>query len=141
MEEKLYRKKSLDSIQSPDNLTNYIRVSNPGVWLLLAAVIVLLAGALIWSIFGRVERSISTYVEIEDGRAECRIDGGEVTIRTGMKVRSERTVFSVTKVTEEDGDFICSLECGSMPEDGIYPGKLILESIEPISFIIGKDLL
>ncbi len=38
-----FRKKSLDRISSPEQLTDYLRVTNPGIWIFLAAVVVLLA--------------------------------------------------------------------------------------------------
>ncbi len=41
MQEKLFREK----VKSPENLDDYIRISNPGVWLLLVSAIVLLIGA------------------------------------------------------------------------------------------------
>ena len=44
MDNQLFRKKSLDKVSSPEQLNDYIRVSNPGVWIALTAVIVLLFG-------------------------------------------------------------------------------------------------
>ena len=41
MSEKLFRKQSLDKVTSPEQLNDYVRVSNPGVWMILAAVIIL----------------------------------------------------------------------------------------------------
>ncbi|MBO4396823.1 MAG: hypothetical protein J5819_10825 [Eubacterium sp.] len=51
----LYRKKSMDRISSPEQLDDYIRVTSPSVWLVLIAMILLLSGTLVWSIFGTVE--------------------------------------------------------------------------------------
>ena len=58
MDNQLFRKKSLDKVSSPEQLNDYIRVSNPGVWIALSAVIVLLFGVCIWGIFGRLENEI-----------------------------------------------------------------------------------
>ena len=44
MDNQLFRRKSLDHISSPEELHDYIRVPGPRVWMLLAAVLVLLAG-------------------------------------------------------------------------------------------------
>lgn len=44
----IFRKTSLDRISSPERLNDYIKVSNPGVWLILAAVAALLAAAVVW---------------------------------------------------------------------------------------------
>ncbi|MCR5683912.1 MAG: hypothetical protein K6G81_00630 [Lachnospiraceae bacterium] len=51
----IFREKSIERISSPEQLNDYIRVTTPSVWLVLAAVIILLAGMFAWSIFGTVE--------------------------------------------------------------------------------------
>ena len=63
-ERRLYREKSLERISAPEDLNDYIRVTTPSVWLVLAALVILLAGMLAWSIFGTVQR------HGEDGRTE-----------------------------------------------------------------------
>ena len=44
MDHSVFRQKSMERITSPEQMNDYIRVSNPSVWMLLAAVIVLLIG-------------------------------------------------------------------------------------------------
>lgn len=44
MNQQLFRKKSVDKVSSPEQLNEYIRVANPGVWMVLAAIVILLAG-------------------------------------------------------------------------------------------------
>lgn len=56
MEQKqLYREASLKSIRSPEELNQYLRVTNLSVWLLLGAVILLLAGLLVWGSFTYID--------------------------------------------------------------------------------------
>ena len=55
MSEEIFREKSLEKINSPDDLHDYVKVANPGVWLVIVAVIVLLIGATVWGFFGRVQ--------------------------------------------------------------------------------------
>ena len=45
MDNELFRKKSLEKVKSPENIDDFIRVSNPGVWLILISVIMLMVGA------------------------------------------------------------------------------------------------
>ena len=52
MNENLFRKKSVDRVSSPEQLNDYIRVANPSVWMVLAAVVILLAGVIVLRIFG-----------------------------------------------------------------------------------------
>ena len=50
----LFRKKSVERINSPEELSDYIRVATPSVWLVLMATTILLAGMLAWSVLGTV---------------------------------------------------------------------------------------
>ncbi|MBR0147438.1 MAG: hypothetical protein IJM25_12360 [Eubacterium sp.] len=50
----LFRQKSVDRMSNPEQLNDYIRVTTPSVWLVLAAVFVLLVGIVVWTIFGTV---------------------------------------------------------------------------------------
>ena len=54
MDQKIYREKSLDRISSPEQLNDYLRVTSPSVWIILAAIILLLAGLLLWSSVARI---------------------------------------------------------------------------------------
>ncbi len=56
MEKKLiFREKSIERVSSPEQLDDYIRVTTPSVWLILFATIILIIGALVWGIFGKIE--------------------------------------------------------------------------------------
>ncbi len=60
----IFREKSIERVSSPEELNDYIRVTTPSVWLVLAATVLLLLGMLAWSIFGTVE------VHNEDGTTQ-----------------------------------------------------------------------
>ncbi len=51
----LFREKSVRRVSKPEQLNDYIRVTAPYVWIILIALVVMLAGILAWCIFGRVE--------------------------------------------------------------------------------------
>lgn len=55
MDKKIFREKSLERVESPEQLNDYIQVASPGVWLSLAACLLILLGLLVWSMFGTVE--------------------------------------------------------------------------------------
>jgi len=46
----IFRKENLDRMSSPENLNDYIKVSNPGVWIILGAIAVMLVAAIVWGI-------------------------------------------------------------------------------------------
>ena len=62
----LFRKKSLERLSSPEQLDDYIRVTTPPVWIVLIAVVVLLAGMIVWASFGvvTVEKADGTSTEV-----------------------------------------------------------------------------
>ena len=55
MEQQLFRKESMERISSPEKLDDYLHVTTPAVWLVLAAAILLLAGLFAWSAATAVE--------------------------------------------------------------------------------------
>ena len=60
-EKSIFREKSIDRVSSPEQLNDYIKVTTPSVWLILFATLILIAGTLVWAIFGKIE------VNIDDG--------------------------------------------------------------------------
>ena len=138
MNEELFRKKSLDKVKSPENLDDYIRVANPGVWLLLVCIIVLLVGACVWGIFGKVNSTVETSVHVENGVAICTVeDNTAVSIQKGMTVEFAGYEAVISEIHDLDMTAIrCSLQSEQQIPDGIYEGKIITERIKPISFIL-----
>ena len=54
-EKSIFRDKSLERISTPEQLNDYIKVTKPSIWVVLIATILLIAGALVWAIFGKIE--------------------------------------------------------------------------------------
>ena len=138
MNEEIFRQKSLDKVKSPENLDDYIRVSNPGVWLLLVSVIVLLAGACVWGIFGHIDSTVPASVRIENGQAVCAIAEEDISsVKVGQTVQfgDQETVIK-TIGEKNDKEYICILAVGQSLPDGFYEGKVVVESYKPLSFIL-----
>ena len=60
----IFREKSIERVSSPEQLDDYIKVTTPSVWLILSATIALLAGIIIWGVFGKIEVNTPNGVEI-----------------------------------------------------------------------------
>ena len=138
MDEGIFRKKSIDKVRSPENLDDYIRVANPGVWLLLVSIIILLAGACVWGIFGHIDSTAPAVVRIENGSAVCWItEENSAGVHSGTVVKLADTEAVITQVGEkgEDG-YACTLSAASALPDGVYEGKAVLESFSPLSFVL-----
>ena len=75
----IFREKTLERISSPEKLTEYLRVTNPGIWIVLGAVILLLGGLLIWSMIGTLETKSNVKIVVDNHIAEI-VSDGEATI-------------------------------------------------------------
>lgn len=132
MSEEIFRKKSLDRVKSPEDLNDYVRVANPGVWLIIAAIIILLIGTVIWGILGRVETKVDVDLISKDGLVV--ISNNDVEFKDGMTVEFNGKKYNVEVF---DGSSLGSMFVSGLAlTDGTYSAQLVVESINPISFII-----
>ena len=154
---KLFREKSLEAVESPESLNDYLRVTSPGVWLILAAVIALLVGAVLWGILGRINTTLDIAVSSADGECWCvvpydalqkvmasdaiTIDGQSYQLVHGQDIE--------TLVISEDtnpylrltgglniGDLATKIPVDAALADGVYQGTIVTESLQPISLLL-----
>lgn len=156
-EKNIFRKKSLDRISSPEQLNDYIRVSSPGIWLLLAAVVILLIGIGVWGVFGTIESSVPVCAVSDGKETWCYIreeDKSNLTENMVVEIEGKRSLMSEVSVLPEAVDesfpeyalHVGNLKAGEwvysaklfieLPE-GIYAAKIITEQLNPLSFVFG----
>ncbi len=130
----VFRKKTLERISSPEQLTDYLCVTNPGIWVILAAVILLLAGIFAWSMVGTLETSAEVKVVVADHTAQV-VPLGSETLSEGMPLRvSGQDALIASAETDEYGRSVGRAEV-SLP-DGTYDGTVVTETVHPISFLL-----
>lgn len=158
MEKGLFRKSSLERISSPEQLTDYIRVTNPSVWIVLTALAVLLCAVLVWSALGVLTDTLRLNVLVRGGAAVCYVDDGAAKkLAVGMEVRlgdAGGTVeevsalpisaqalraglpddYTFSRLSAGEWNHEVKLGVSGVP-DGLYEAQIILESIRPIAFL------
>ena len=142
MQGQLFRKKTLERISSPEQLQDYMRVTNPGTWMVLAAVIVLLVGLIAASALFSVENTIEARGTVS-GEASAIVMELPLTdrdsVREGMAVRVAGQKGSVDYVYES-GDALrvtASLDASAQPlPEGMYDVEIVTETLNPISFLL-----
>ena len=133
-QQSIFRKKALERISSPEQLTDYLRVTNPGIWVVLATIILLLASLVAWSSIGTLETTAEVKVIVSDHIAQVISPGGAV-MKGGMILRvSGQEVLLASEETDEYGRSVGTAEL-SLP-DGTYDGVIVTEQIRPISFLL-----
>lgn len=157
MKDNIFRKSSIDRVNSPEQLSDYIRVASPGVWLVLTGIVVLLAGFVVWCVFGKIETTKNVEVVSSCGQLICYINpDNAVAISEGMSITVNGQTGTVMSVSDmpimlpEDADpylmYIGGYNAGDFAytaelsvdglSDGVYEANVITESIKPISFVI-----
>ncbi|MBO6164257.1 MAG: hypothetical protein J6N77_04320 [Lachnospiraceae bacterium] len=132
----LFRKKAMESISSPEDLTSYLRVTSPGMWIILAAVIVLLMGILAWSAVGTLETTVDATAVVHDHEAKIVATGqGAETLEAGMPLRIASQEYIIAAVDlDEYGRVTANTEV-PLP-NGTYEAKIVIEQIQPIKFLL-----
>lgn len=137
MNEEIFRKKSLDRINSPESLNDYIRVTTPGLWILLSSIIILLIGVTVWGVLGRIDVWDDVKVEASQNEVVCYAESNLVgKIGPGTKITVNDfagTVSDEGKYDDGNGMYRYTLNL-SIP-DGVYDGRVLTESIKPKSLI------
>ena len=131
----IFRKKTMERIASPEQLSDYLRVTNPGIWAILTAIILLLAGIFVWASVGVLETKTAAKAIVQGGRAEIVITGTDsVEIKTGMKLRVVSDDYIISEVENDEYGRSVAYSDVTLP-DGTYEAVVVTEKIHPISFL------
>ena len=154
MEKQIFRKKSMERVSSPEQLNDYIRVSNPSLWMTIAAIIVLLAGACVWGVFGRLETKVRVAAKVEEDAVVCYVKESEIErIAVGMIVEIGDGSFAVAEIPAEpikmdgadayllhigglqEGEWVYKIKLDGTLTEGAYAADIVVESVSPLSFV------
>lgn len=155
MSDNIFREKSLKRISSPESLNDYVKVANPGVWVLLVGIIVLLLGFAAWGIYGKLDSKISTigfvennvltvYVKEEDissisGSSIINIDGNEIKLdsisSTPIRLDYNFDESYLHLADMSSNSWVYKITSNISIPDGIYTIDVITERIKPISLL------
>ena len=125
-----------EEIRSPEQLNEYLRVTNPGVWAVFAVVFLIVAAFIAWACAGTIETVTDAKAVVSEGSAELIVLGTEsVKIEKGMTVRVGNDEYSILDVRLDEYGRTVAYSAVDLP-DGSYDAKIVTESITPISFLL-----
>lgn len=127
MEEKqVFRKGVIDTLTSPEELNEYLQVTRPSVWIVLVAVILILAGALFWFSVTYVSSYVSGTANVEDGRMAIVLNRDTPfldRVDVGQEAIVGDRAYRIVSVGTRGDDFIATTETCTLA-DGDYPAKV-----------------
>ena len=156
MSKNLFKKSSIDKVSSPEQLNDYVKVANPGLWMVVSAIIILLAGIIAWGYIGKIDSTVPTAIVTEGGNAVIYIGESDVEkIEGGMIVRSDDKEYKITEISKNPirvdasfteyvihasgltvGEWVYAVSLDGEHFDGVEKAEIVIESISPISFIL-----
>lgn len=121
----VYRKTSMERIQSPEQLNDYLRVTNPSVWVVLTAVVLILLGMLVWGAFAYIDSSVTGSAVVEKGVMTVYFEDETMAknVKAGMNVAVGSTSSPILSVGRAaDGRLFAQAETSLA--DGAYQAKV-----------------
>ena len=160
MEKNLFATPHSQRVNSPEQLNDYIRTVRPSVWVLLAAVLILLCSALVWGVFGNLNTTIHAVGVASGDTVVCYLPdaadiqpGNTVTLGslTGEVVSVSAKPLSFDQVTQKLDVDEYTLYCLDLAQWNYevqisLPGldgqdcvtvNIVTESVSPLSFVLG----
>ena len=136
MDQKLYRQKSIDRISSPEQLNDYLRVTNVSVWVILAAIIILLAGMLLWSATATIESYTEGSSQVQGGVMTIRFQDQQFAkkVEAGMPVRAGDAETVISSIGRDSNGLIIATANTSLA-DGFYPVRVSYKQTQVMSLL------
>lgn len=153
-ETSVFRKKSIDRVNSPEALNDYIKVANPTVWISLAAIVVFLVGVCVWGLVGHLETKRDAVAVSHDGVTYVYVSDEIDSVTQGMTVRVNDfegqitfVPFSPVSVADtidsyaqhlggfEAGDYVYEAGTDLVLPAGTYSAVVVIDSVSPMSFV------
>lgn len=142
----IFRKTTMDRIENPEQFDKYLRVTDPGVWVVLIAIFVFFVGLICWSVSGRIEMTVDATATVTDQRAivtqsmqsvgNLNVDISDLAEGTALMIDGHRVLASRAK-TDDEGVRVFYAYI-NLP-DGNYDAKIVAESVSAISFLFGSN--
>lgn len=155
MKKEIFRKESLEKIESPDDLDRYVKVTTPRTWILLVAIVVLLIGGCIWGFLGELNTVVKGSCMAEGGKLHCMVyESDAEKLNAGDKIKIADTFGEVTDINifptayaeiaamynykvnpGEENDEVREFYATANVSDGFYYIEVITETKAPFSFV------
>ena len=124
-------------MSSPEQLNDYLKVTSPKIWLLLAAVVLLIGGLLLWSGFTTIESYATGSAHAVGGELVVTFDDPAKAskVQPGMELEVGDVDTEVLTVgVDADGNPVASARA-NIP-DGMYTVRVGYKTTQVISMLL-----
>lgn len=157
MDNGIFRKKSMERMSSPEQLNDYIKVCRPSLWIVVAAAVILLSGAIVWGFIGHLDTTLNTVAICDNGCAAVYVKAANIKDVTGKRLTVNGAEYTITEdmcseepVPVDDsfsdyamyigelsrGEWVYTVTVDADMPDGIYGAQIVTERVSPMHFVI-----
>lgn len=154
MDKQLYRQKSIERISSPEQLHDYMRVTSPRLWMILVAIIIMLAGLILLAATTQMENTLKTSLVMErttgqspdDPSKEEIVEGAYIelpieqkdSLALGQEVRASGAKGTISMIYQyaESVVALVDMEEGSELPEGTHDAEVVIEKTTPMSYLL-----
>ena len=135
----LYREKNITRISSPEQLNDYLKVTKPAVWAVLAAIVLMLVGTLIWGSFAYIGSSVEGIAEVKNGTMTVYFKDNSFAgnVQEGMNVKVGETSSTIIGVgRDQNGRVFAQAE--TILDDGSYLASVTYKQTQVLSLLFNN---
>ena len=124
-------------IASPEQLDDYLKVTSPKIWLLLAAIVLLVSGLLLWSGFTTIESYATGTARAVGGDLVVTFDDAVKAskVQPGMEMEVGDVRCEVLTVGTDSGGQLVASARANIP-DGSYAVRVGYKTTQVISMLL-----
>ncbi|MBQ6390866.1 MAG: hypothetical protein IJH88_04505 [Eggerthellaceae bacterium] len=124
-------------MSSPEQLNDYLKVTSPKIWLLLAAVVLLVGGLLLWSGFTTIESYATGTAHAVGGELTVTFDDAKKAskVQAGMEMTVGDVQTDILTVGTNDNDEIVASAHANIP-DGLYTVRVGYKTTQVLSMLL-----
>ena len=153
---KLFREKNIEQIESPEALNDYLQVTSPGIWVVLATIVVFLVGICIWGGIGHIDSTVKAAVVADGKETVCLVPESALSsVVENQSVKIDNTDYVLSpeifepQVISVDtniywilagnlsiGDIVYRIPLSECLDEGVYSGTIVIETLTPMSLLL-----
>ena len=136
MNDNIFREKSIKRISSPENLSEYLRVTTPAMWIILTGVAIVLLGLFVWSKFVVINSYAYGKGVVKDGILTVTYEDQHVArnITGDMLVSIGDVYMEIDTVGRDKNGHVVTVSDTNFP-DGDYEAKACYRQTKVISML------
>ncbi|MBR2794498.1 MAG: hypothetical protein IKE16_07610 [Solobacterium sp.] len=151
----LFREKSMEQFSSPEQLNDYIKITNPSLILILVAIIALLAGTIVWGMLGTIDAEAKVTARVDNRKVSAYLSSADATqLNATSVILISGNHYPVTGVSDpmkaSDGlsesdlelfhlkpmDIIVAVSSECDLTDGVYSATVVMQQLKPMDLIL-----